>query len=227
MKGKTLFFVISDLDFERDLQPLKHLLETNHEVIVVSPYTPFFESHGLEGLDRTIYSIRTSHELKTRKRLLNQALALGIPVIDVGPGRPLPEAGRAGRGAEEEGRLIALSDPDEPRPPSSSLASRYATKDALIYYALVLPALISEAAFSIAIVSTPGDLLTQAAPGGSMVAALVSAPPLARPRRLGIRGLFLPPLAPRHPPHRVVLRGRERRERTSPSWGRSSTSGTR
>ncbi|MGH9918035.1 MAG: DUF58 domain-containing protein [Nitrososphaerales archaeon] len=85
VKGKTLFFVITDLDFERDLQPLRQLLEINHEVIVISPYTPLFESHGLEGLDRTIYAIRTSHELKTRKRLLNQALALGIPVLDVGP----------------------------------------------------------------------------------------------------------------------------------------------
>jgi len=85
VKGKTLFFVITDLDFERDLQPLKQLLMINHEVIVLSPYTPLFEAHSLEGLDRTIYSLRTSHELKTRKKLLNQALALGIPVIDVGP----------------------------------------------------------------------------------------------------------------------------------------------
>ena len=91
VKGKTLFFVITDLDFERDLQPLRQLLEINHEVIVVSPYTPLFESHGLEGLDQTIYSIRTSHELKTRKRLLNQALALGIPVIDVGPDDLFPK----------------------------------------------------------------------------------------------------------------------------------------
>ncbi len=91
VKGKTLFFVITDLDFERDLQPLKQLLEINHEVIVVSPYTPLFEAHGLEGLDRTVYSIRTSHELKTRKGLLNQALALGIPVIDVGPDDLFPK----------------------------------------------------------------------------------------------------------------------------------------
>ena len=70
-----------------------------------------------------------------------------------------------------------MSDPDEQRPPS--LASRYATKEALIYYALVLPALIAETAFSIAIVSTPGDLLTQAAPGGTAVAALVQFLPLA------------------------------------------------
>jgi uncharacterized protein (DUF58 family) len=91
VKGRTLFFVITDLDFERDLQPLRQLLEMGHEVIVVSPYTPLFEAHNLEGLDRTIYSIRTSHELKTRKRLLNQALALGIPVLDVGPDDLFPK----------------------------------------------------------------------------------------------------------------------------------------
>ncbi len=91
VKGKTLFFVITDLDFERDLHPLKQLLEINHEVIVVSPYTPLFEAHGLTGLDRTIYSIRTSHELKTRKNLLKQALAMGIPVIDVGPDDLFPK----------------------------------------------------------------------------------------------------------------------------------------
>ena len=91
VKGKTLFFVITDLDFERDLLPLKQLLETNHEVIVVSPYTPLFEAHGLEGLDKVVYSIRTSHQLKTRKKLLNQALALGIPVLDVGPDDLFPK----------------------------------------------------------------------------------------------------------------------------------------
>jgi uncharacterized protein (DUF58 family) len=91
VKGKTLFFVITDLDFERDLQPLRQLLEMNHEVIVISPYTPLFEAHGLEGLDKTVYSIRTSHELKTRRKLLNQALALGIPVLDVGPDDLFPK----------------------------------------------------------------------------------------------------------------------------------------
>lgn len=85
VKGKTLFFVITDLDLERDLLPLKQLLEVNHEVMVVSPYTPLFESHGLEGLDKVVYSIRTAHDLKTRRSLLNQTLALGIPVLDVGP----------------------------------------------------------------------------------------------------------------------------------------------
>ena len=64
-----------------------------------------------------------------------------------------------------------MSDREEPRP---SLVSRYATRGALIYYALVLPALVAQAVFSIAIVSTPGDLLTRAAPGGTLVAGAVA-----------------------------------------------------
>lgn len=62
-----------------------------------------------------------------------------------------------------------MSDPEGSQSPSP--LSRYATKEALIYYALVLPALIAEAVFSVAIVSTPQDLLTQAVPGVSAVAA--------------------------------------------------------
>ncbi len=85
IKGKTLFFVITDLDSERDLISLKQLIEMNHEVIVISPYTPLFEAHGLKGLDRMVHAIATSHQWKTRKKLVNQALALGIPVVDVGP----------------------------------------------------------------------------------------------------------------------------------------------
>jgi uncharacterized protein (DUF58 family) len=85
VKGRTLFFVITDLDFERDLRPLKQLIGINLEVVVISPYTPLFEAHGLEGLDRTLYSIQTSHALKARKKLVDEALALGIPVVDVGP----------------------------------------------------------------------------------------------------------------------------------------------
>jgi hypothetical protein len=69
-----------------------------------------------------------------------------------------------------------LSDQEGPR---LSILSRYATKEALIYYSLVLPALVAQAVFSIAIVSTPGDLLTQAAPGGSAVAAGVQLLPWA------------------------------------------------
>ncbi len=60
-----------------------------------------------------------------------------------------------------------MSEPEEPQP---SLASKYATKEAVVYYALVLPALAAEMVFSVAIASTPGDLLAQAAPGAGAVA---------------------------------------------------------
>jgi uncharacterized protein (DUF58 family) len=85
VKGRTLFFVITDLDTEEDLNALKQLLEMNHEVIVISPYTPLFEAHGLKGLDRVIYSINTSHEWRVRKKLVGEAARLGVPVLDVGP----------------------------------------------------------------------------------------------------------------------------------------------
>ncbi len=58
--------------------------------------------------------------------------------------------------------------PAEPQP-GSSLAM-YATKGALIYYALVLPAIVSEAIFSTAVALNSGGLITQASSGGSIAA---------------------------------------------------------
>jgi len=40
-----------------------------------------------------------------------------------------------------------------------SVLGRYATRDAVVYHALILPALIAEVVFSTAILSTPGDLV--------------------------------------------------------------------
>ncbi|HZW56991.1 MAG TPA: DUF58 domain-containing protein [Nitrososphaerales archaeon] len=85
IKGRTLFFVITDLDSEVDLSALKQLVAMRHEVVVISPYTPLFESHGLIGLDRAIYAINTSHQWRTRNILVRQASKLGISVLDVGP----------------------------------------------------------------------------------------------------------------------------------------------
>ncbi len=85
IKGKTLFFVISDLNSENDLTPLRKLVAMKHEVVVISPYTPLFEAHGLEGVERAIYSINAAYQYKTREKLLRQAMKLEIPVLDVGP----------------------------------------------------------------------------------------------------------------------------------------------
>ncbi|MDA4117400.1 MAG: hypothetical protein OK455_03550 [Thaumarchaeota archaeon] len=47
--------------------------------------------------------------------------------------------------------------------------SKHATKDALVYYALSLPAIVAEAIFSVAITSNPGVLASQGAPNGALV----------------------------------------------------------
>jgi len=65
---------------------------------------------------------------------------------------------------------------DEPRP---SLLSKYASRGALVYYTLSLPAVVATAAFSSAISSNPGDLLPQTASSGSAAAAAVQLLPLA------------------------------------------------
>jgi len=85
MKGRGLFFVITDLESEVSLVSLKQLVAMKHEVIVISPYTPLFEAHGLEGLDRALYSINVLHQQPTRRRLVKEAAKLGIHVFDVGP----------------------------------------------------------------------------------------------------------------------------------------------
>jgi hypothetical protein len=66
--------------------------------------------------------------------------------------------------------VSTVEEPGESRWPS--LLSRYATRGALVYYALLLPAIIAEVVFSIAITLTPGDLLTSAGSSGGL--ALVS-----------------------------------------------------
>ncbi len=66
-----------------------------------------------------------------------------------------------------------------PAASAPSTLSKYATTGAMIYYALVLPAVVLEAVFSVAIASTPGDLVAQNAPYGDAVAAVVRLLPLA------------------------------------------------
>lgn len=85
IKGRALIFVITDLDSKSDLTSLRQLIAMHHQVIVMSPFTPLFESHDLKGMDRMIYSIKTTHMYKERQVMLRDAAALGIPVLDVGP----------------------------------------------------------------------------------------------------------------------------------------------
>lgn len=85
IKGRALFLVITDLDSDVDLTPLKQLLAMKHEVILISPYTPLFEAHGLAGLDQVLYAVNTAHQRIARRKLLKDASKIGVRVFDVGP----------------------------------------------------------------------------------------------------------------------------------------------
>jgi len=85
IKGRALFLIITDLDSDVDLTPLKQLLAMKHEVILISPYTPLFEAHGLVGLDRDLYAVNTAYQRIARRKLLKEASKIGVRVFDVGP----------------------------------------------------------------------------------------------------------------------------------------------
>ncbi len=85
VKGRTMFFIVTDLESEEELASLRQLLVMSHEVVIISPYTPLFESNDLKGLDRMIFAIRTSYNWPVREKLMKEAGKLGIPFFDVGP----------------------------------------------------------------------------------------------------------------------------------------------
>jgi hypothetical protein len=57
-------------------------------------------------------------------------------------------------------------------PEAPSFADRYANRDAAVFYVLVLPAAVAALVFSVAIASTPGDLVSQSASYGPAVSVL-------------------------------------------------------
>ena len=85
VKGRTLFFILSDLENPAELMSLRQLMVMRHETVIVSPYTPLFEAHNLKGLDKMIFAIRTSHNWPVRQELVHEAAKHGIPFFDVGP----------------------------------------------------------------------------------------------------------------------------------------------
>lgn len=85
IKGRTLFFVLTDLENLAELMSLRQLLVMRHETVIVSPYTPLFESHNLKGLDKMIFAVRTAQNWPVRQQLVNEAAKYGIPLFDVGP----------------------------------------------------------------------------------------------------------------------------------------------
>jgi hypothetical protein len=63
----------------------------NHEVIIISPYSPLFEAHHLKRLDRMIYSINASQQWKERSKMVHEASKLEILLLNVGPKDLFPQ----------------------------------------------------------------------------------------------------------------------------------------
>jgi len=85
VKGRTLFLILTDLETKSEIEPLKQLVAMRNEAVIISPYTPLFESQGFKGLNRVLFTIRTAYQWRTRKEIVKQAAIQGIPLIDVGP----------------------------------------------------------------------------------------------------------------------------------------------
>ena len=85
IKGRTLFFILTDLETKEELTSLRQLRAMSHEAVIISPYTPLFESHDLKGLDRAMFAIRTANSWPIREQLMLEAEKLGVPFFDVGP----------------------------------------------------------------------------------------------------------------------------------------------
>src|SRR2546425_9679934 len=86
VKGRALFFILTDLETKEELGSLRQLRAMSHEAVIISPYSPLFESHDLQGLDKTMFAIRTAHSWRVREQLVLEAGKLGGPFFDVGPG---------------------------------------------------------------------------------------------------------------------------------------------
>ena len=89
-RGKTVFIIFTDLEMgEKEVSKVLDLLSKmrglGHEVLVLSPSTPFFEAKALSGLQAGLYRIRALDEIARRKAIAKLFLSRGIPIVSVGP----------------------------------------------------------------------------------------------------------------------------------------------
>ncbi len=90
-RGKYVYIVFSDLELEKDedlesyIDLLLKLKELRNDVIVISPYTPFFEVIGLKGLQASIYRLYSIQGLRKREEVARELMKKGVTVVNVGP----------------------------------------------------------------------------------------------------------------------------------------------
>jgi len=89
-RGRRLYIVFSDLEmgedeFQEFTDTLIRLRNLRNDVVVVSPFTPYFEAKGLEGLQGLVYKLYASKSVKEREKIVRNLMKHGITVVNVGP----------------------------------------------------------------------------------------------------------------------------------------------
>ena len=86
---RSLIFIISDLEgnVKEIAQAVKKLIPFNHTIIIINPFSPWFEIHEIDlsttdkALAEAISEEMMEHIIKIRRELRN----LGVNIITVGP----------------------------------------------------------------------------------------------------------------------------------------------
>jgi len=87
---RSLIFLISDLDTRETavIDALKKLRARGHEVIVISPFSPWFEILGLENMsitDKAIAEAIAERMMEHILKIKSGAQRMNVPIISVGP----------------------------------------------------------------------------------------------------------------------------------------------
>ena len=89
-RGRRLYIVFSDLEMGEDefkefTDTLVRIRNLRNDVVIVSPFTPYFEAKGLEGLQGLVYKLYASKSVREREKIVRNLMKHGITVVNVGP----------------------------------------------------------------------------------------------------------------------------------------------
>jgi uncharacterized protein (DUF58 family) len=89
-RGRRLYIIFSDLEMSEEefsnlIDILVKIRSLRNDVVVISPFTPYFELEGLSGIQGLVYRLYASRSVKEREVLVLELMKLGIAVVNVGP----------------------------------------------------------------------------------------------------------------------------------------------
>ncbi|MCE4614584.1 MAG: DUF58 domain-containing protein [Desulfurococcales archaeon] len=89
-RGRRLYIIFSDLEmgeeeFDELIDILVKIRSLRNDIIIISPFTPYFELEGLRGIQGLVYRLYASRSVKEREALVMKLMKLGITVVNVGP----------------------------------------------------------------------------------------------------------------------------------------------